>query len=393
MRILYVTLENLSLHKGSVVHVKEIVTGLKDLGHQVGLVASAWGKTNEADHFYNLHRLPNFLMRLLKLKRQPNAISALFLFLYLFKILLQYDLVYARDYHATILATIPRHIFRKKLIYEINGLAHEEQLLKKDSWSNRLLSSFIRNAEKRAAKYADRIVSVTPQIAQYLVQHFSCQASKIEIISNGVNTKKFYPIEDRNMLLQIKTKYNILCEGKIIIFVGNLAPWQGVELLIQVAPLVVKEIPDLKFLIIGNGMLRQEFETEVNRLGLSSYFVFTGMIDYRQIPYYINVADICVLPKRGLTSGYSPIKLYEYMACGKPIVATRVQGLEFIEAEGSGRLIEPGDSVSLGVALIELLKNDERRKMMGRKGSQIARERFSWASRAAKIEKMMLELA
>jgi len=155
----------------------------------------------------------------------------------------------------------------------------------------------------------------------------------------------------------------------------------------------VKQVPHCKFLIIGDGMLREEFEEEVNRIGLSSYFVFTGMIDYPQVPWYINLADICVLFKRSLKSGYSPIKLYEYMACGKPIVATRVKGLEFIETEGSGRLIEPEDSVSVGVALVELLKDGEMRRVMGRKGFRIARERFSWASKAAKIEKMLLELA
>jgi glycosyltransferase involved in cell wall biosynthesis len=81
------------------------------------------------------------------------------------------------------------------------------------------------------------------------------------------------------------------------------------------------------------------------------------------------------------------------MACGKPIVASRVEGLEFIEEEGVGCLIEPEDVESLRKALYDLIKEPQERIRMGQKGSQIARKNFSWESRVIEIEKVLKELA
>jgi len=393
MKILYITLENLSLHKGSVVHIKEIVAGLQKLGHHVGLVGSSPNKFKEVDNFYNLWHSPLFLLKFFKLKKQPYLISSIFLFFYLFKILPRYDIIYARDYHTVIIALIPRIIFKKKLVFEINGLANEEQKLKIDSFFNRTLCSLIRRAERMATRYSDRIVSVTPQIASYLMRHFYCPAGKVEVIHNGVNTKIFHPIGNEASLLHWKEKLGISQEEMVVTFIGNLAPWQGVEYLIQVAPSIIREISNVKFLIIGDGMLRGDLEEEVNRLRLSEHFIFTGMIDYQEVPTYINIADICVTLKKRLKSGYSPIKLYEYMACGKPVIASRVEGLEFIEAEGVGRLTEPGDVKNLEETLVDLLTDSQKRVDMGQKGLKIAQERFSWDSRASKIEKILKELA
>jgi len=304
MRILYITLEDLSLHKGSVTHVKEIVAGLRKQGHQVGLIGRPWNSI---------------------------AFSSLFLLISLFRKLPQYDVIYARDYHTAIIALLPRLLFHKKLIYEINGLANEEQKLKSCSIFNRIIVFLIKRAEKMAARNSDQIVSVTPQIANYLVQHFHCQTDKVKVISNGVNTKKFFPITDKNLLKQFRGRLDI-GEGEIlIVFIGNLAPWQGIEYLIQVAPFLLKEKINVRFLIVGEGIWKDKLEMSVKKLGLSDHFTFTGMVDHDQIPLYINIADICVLPKRKLKSGYSPIKLYEYMACGKPIISSLAEGLEFIE--------------------------------------------------------------
>jgi glycosyltransferase involved in cell wall biosynthesis len=393
MKILYITLENLSLHKGSVVHIKEIVNGLREAGHQVGLVAISSEQPENADHFYNLNMMTCFISRLFRLKKQPHFVSSIMLFLYLLKILPQYDIIYARDFHTVIIALLPRIIFKKKLVFEINGIAHEEQKLKSHSILNRILVSFIRKAEEMATKYSERIISVTPHIGTYLIENYKCAPDKVIIIGNGVNLKKFYPIRDETLLEQWRKKVGISKEEIIIVFVGNLAPWQGVETLIEVAPLLLRKIRNIRFLIIGDGILKKPFEAKVNSLGVSDHFVFTGMVIYKEVPLYINIADICVLPKKRLKSGYSPIKLYEYMACGKPVVASRVEGLEFIEEEGTGRLTEPEDIINLEKTLYNLIKEPQERLRMGGKGFQIARERFSWKSRVTQIEEVLKKMA
>jgi starch synthase len=148
-------------------------------------------------------------------------------------------------------------------------------------------------------------------------------------------------------------------------------------------------VKDLKFLIVGDGVLRGKIKTEVNQSGMSGHFLITGMVEYSKIPLYINIADICVLLKRKLASGFSPLKLYEYMACGKPILASRVEGLEFIEKEGIGRLIEPDNPGEIKKTLYEMIKNQEERVNMGLRGLRLAIEKFSWESKVIEIEKIL----
>ena len=396
MRILYITLENLSLHKGSVVHVKEVVAGLRKRGHQVGLIARAWNKPVDFDPFYNIHYSALFPLKFLGPTRKLYFISAVWLFIYLFKVLSQYDVIYVREFHASVIALLPRLLFKKKLIFEMNGLASEEQKLKGHSTYNGILSFLIQKGEKIATKCSDRIVSVTPQIASYLMANFNCQPNEIKIIGNGVNTKIFHPITDKALLANWKKSLGIEMDEVVTVFVGNLARWQGVDILIESGLRLLSTGEKLRFLIVGDGPLKENLMRRVSRSEFKRDFIFVGMIDYQNIPFFINISDFCVAPfilRRNEKTGVSPLKIFEYMACGKPIVASRVEGLEFIEEEGVGCLIEPEDVESLRKALYDLIKEPQERIRMGQKGSQIARENFSWESRVIEIEKVLKELA
>jgi glycosyltransferase involved in cell wall biosynthesis len=391
MRILYITLENVSLHKGSVVHVKEVVNGLRKLGHRVGLIACSLNKSEKAEHFYNLNIIPSFMLRLLMLKRQPHIASLLFLLIYLMRILPQYDVIYAREFHAVIIALLPRFIFGKKLVFEINGIANEERRLKRDSFLSHILVSFIKGAEKMATRYSEKVISVAPKIKLYLTQNFNCPSRKIKVIANGVNTKQFCPIHDSRLLVEWKKRLGIKSNDTVITYVGNLAPWQGIDDLIEISFRLLSKNKNLKFLIVGEGVLKPHLLKKVLNSGYDGNIVFTGMLNHDDIPFLINLADICVAPLRVGTG--SPIKVFEYMACGKPVVASRIEGLEFIEAEGAGRLTAPEDIMGLEGALNELIEEPQKRADMGQKGMQIARERFSWESRVAEIEELLRKLA
>ena len=397
MKILYITLENLSLHKGSVVHVKAIVGGLRKLGHHVGLAAISSNQSENADHFYNLSVMPHPMLRLFRLKKQPLIISSIILFLYLFRNLPQYDTIHARDYHTVIIALLPRLIFRKKLLFEINGIAHEEQSLKSHSFLNRIIVSFIQKAEKIATKNSESIISVTTQIGAYLIRNFNCPPNKVKVIANGVDTKIFYPIHDESLLEGWKRKLGIRLGETVIGFVGNIAPWQGVDILIESAFRLLLKNEKLKFLIVGEGLLRPLLMDRVSNSGFNDRIIFTGMMNHEDIPFLINIADICVAPfvsQRNVKTGTgSPIKIFEYMACGKPVISSKFEGLEFIEEEGVGLLSEPEDVIGFEKALLDLINEPHKRKNMGQKAAQIAREKFDWELKSALIEKVLEELA
>jgi glycosyltransferase involved in cell wall biosynthesis len=396
MKILYLTLEDVSLHKGSVVHIREIVSGLHARGHTVGLLARNRGGIKEIDFSYNLQPTSSWWGPLKRLRTPNYLLSSLFLFFSLWFLLPRYDVVYARDFHAAVMAWMPRWVFGKKLVYEINGLASEEVKLKGNSFRVRLFSMLIRGAERIASLSADLIISVTPQIASYLVTRFHVSPSRVEIVGNGVDPEKFFPLRDPALLNDWRRRLGIEEKDRVIGFVGNLAPWQGMDILIESALRLLSRMERLKFLIVGDGVMKPRLLTRVTEQGLGRAFIFTGMMPYETVPVLINVADICVAPfiaRRNKETGVSPLKVFEYLACGKPVIASRIEGLEVIERTGVGILVEPQDSADLERALLKLLNEPQLCKEMGRRGLNVAREEFSWESRVATIEHLLTGLA
>ena len=397
MRILYITLEDLSLHKGSVVHIKEVVNGLQKRGHKVGLIGRALTKLEIADHFYNIHPKPLFSSKFLSPPKKSYVVSSILLFLTLIETLRKYDVIYARDFHTVIVALLPRLMFRRKLVFEINGLANEEQQLRGHSFGNRILAVLIKIAEVTAVKCCNRVVSVTQQISDYLTNNFHCPADKISVIGNGVNTQRFHPIYDEISLSSWRKRFGIARDDLVVAFVGNLAPWQGMNILLESAfQILSHDEQNLKFLIVGEGIQKDSLIRRISDSGYREKFIFTGMLAYENIPILINIADICVAPfisRRNQTTGVSPIKVFEYMACGKPVICSRIAGLEFVEAEGAGRLIDPEDVTSLEKALYDLIRNPRKREIMGQTGPKVAHERFSWELKVIKIEEVLEGLA
>lgn len=392
MRILYITLEDVSLHKGSVTHIKEVVGGLRKRRHFMGLVASSSNQLENSDRFYNLKVMPSSILKIFRLKKQPYIISSFLLFFYLLRVLSCYDIIYARDYHAVIISLLPRMLFKKKLVFEINGLASEERKLGSGSLRNHLISFLIQKSEIMATRFSNRIISVTPQIKAYLIKNFKCQAEKVKVISNGVDTKMFSPITNKELLSQWKEKVSVGSEELVVVFIGNIARWQGVDILIESGFQLLKKKGNLKFLIVGDGFLKENLMQKVSKSDLKGKYIFTGMVNYKDIPFLINIADIGVAPfihKRNCDTGVSPLKVYEYMACGKPVVASRIGGIEFIEKEGAGKLVEPGEIKSLADAIDDLLDSREKREEMGGIGFKLAMEKFNWESKVNEIEKII----
>jgi glycosyltransferase involved in cell wall biosynthesis len=324
------------------------------------------------------------------LKRQPHIASLAILFSYLIKILPQYDIIYARDFHTVIIALLPRLIFGKKLVFEVNGIANEEMRLRKDSLFNRIFVFFIKKAEKMATRYSEKLISVAPRIKLYLTENFGCAPEKIKVIPNGVNVKMFYPIHNSLSLVQWKNRLGIEAKDTVIAYVGNLAPWQGIDDLVEIAFHFLSKKKNVKFVIVGDGPLKSLLLKKVLSSGHDGDIILTGMLNHEEIPFIINLADICVAPLKVVTG--SPIKVFEYMACGKPVVTSRIEGLEFIEVEGVGLLTSPEDIIGLEKALNELIEEPRKRTDMGQRGVQIVRERFSWESRVTEVEELLRKL-
>jgi len=288
------------------------------------------------------------------------------------------NVIYSRCSSLTFSPVLISKIFRIPYVIEVNGLLIDEE---KMIGRPKVLTRLTGLNEKLNYKQADKIVAVTQGIKDGIKELHSIPDEKIVVIENGANTDLFKPMhqEKAKKELKLEEKKNYIC------FVGNLAPWQGVEFLIQSAPLILKESTHTKFLIIGDGPMKEELIDLAEQMAVSDKFIFTGVVPYEEVPKYINASDICVVYKKPLKSGYSPLKLYEYMACEKPVIASRVEGFEILEENHAGILVEPENPKELAKAIIKLLKDERLRRELGENGRKYVTKNHSWEAVARRV--------
>lgn len=369
---------------GCSVHRLELVNNLARLNHEVHIISM---RNLSFSTFKNIKCY--YISTEYKYLRYINYMI-IFIYLAMFK---QFDAVYTRNPNIGFLACL---IFRKlkgnNVIYEVNGIAADEQKLIRDRSGSIIakpISILKQNINDRILEFmrtytvenVSFIISVTEGIKKHLIKFYGIDQKRICVIGNGANIEIFKPMDKKTSIKKLKLNET----NCYVCFSGLLAPWQGVEHLIQAAPLILTKIHNARFLIIGDGQMKKEWMQLANNLGIFDMFIFTGKVPYEQVPLYINASDVCVVPKKPLNSGYSPLKLYEYMACGKPVIATRTDGFEILEESNAGILINPENSHEFADAIIRLLQNEDLRKQMGANGRKYVVENNSWASVAKKV--------
>jgi glycosyltransferase involved in cell wall biosynthesis len=224
---------------------------------------------------------------------------------------------------------------------------------------------------------AGRIICVSEPAKDHMVKTWNVDPGKIVVMPNGVDLDHFHPHYDPR---RVRRELG-LDEALVIAFVGGFQHWHGIERLVESFARVRREIPSARLLLVGDGRARPSIESKIAELGLNSTVLITGLIPQSRVPEMLAAADIAVLPYPQLPRElwFSPLKLYEYMAVGKAIVASDAgQISEMIEHDFSGLLVEPGDVAHLSEALIKLLKDPAERERLGCNARQRAVERHSW---------------
>lgn len=232
-------------------------------------------------------------------------------------------------------------------------------------------------------KLADRSFAYTTRIVNPDLR------DKVEIVNAGVDTNIFKPDEEGGM--KIRKKYHL--EGKkVVAYLGVASVWHGVGDLVGVADKLDEE--RVRFLLIGKGF-EDRLRAETRREGVEDKFVFTGFVRHEEVPKYLSAADIAVAPynPRGFEKMekygfyFSPIKIFEYMSCGKPVVASNLNIIRDVITESRcGLLAVPGDTDDFAVKIKMLLGNRDLIGEMGERGRRAAIERYSWERVAEKIE-------
>ncbi len=213
------------------------------------------------------------------------------------------------------------------------------------------------DAAMRAYRSATVIRAVSQQLAHILEKHPSARG-KVHVIKNAANSERFAwatPTLDREP------------DTFVIGFIGALRAAQGITTLISAFQLVADAQPSARLVIVGDGEEREGLEREVAARDLTRHVKFMEGVPPHQIPGVLASFDAAVAPVPQLNGFYaSPLKLFEYMAAGLPIVASRIGQLQEVLRDGeTGILVPPGDREALAQALFDLSESPENRQKIG----------------------------
>lgn len=225
----------------------------------------------------------------------------------------------------------------------------------------------------------DHILANSSAVEKTVLSDEGVSASRISVIHNGIPISKYAEPE----IPSFRKNLGIASTDLVIGTVGNMRhDIKGQRYLLEAAEQVLKEIPKMKLVLVGDGPLRPQYEEQAKKLGIEEQVLFLGL--RADIPAILKAIDIFCLPS--LTEGFSNAIL-EAMASLKPVVATRVGGNpEMISDETTGYLVPPRDADALAYRLTLLLKNEKLRKQMGKAGRDHVMKTFTAEKMARQYE-------
>jgi glycosyltransferase involved in cell wall biosynthesis len=229
--------------------------------------------------------------------------------------------------------------------------------------------------DRQTEKWVDRFIILSEASRRTLIERHKIQPEKILKIHNGIEIEEYRADnkEVRNKKSELRKELGLKSDVPVIGVIGRLVWQKGFEYLIQAIPQVIKDFPEAKFLIVGEGPLRGRLEELCERLKIEDNIIFTGFrSDIKDI-----LATIELLAMPSLLEGL-PMVLLEGMAMAKPIVATRIDGItEVLENSKTGLLVPAKKPHDLAEAIIEILKNKTKANLLGKNARKIVEEKFS----------------
>ncbi len=212
---------------------------------------------------------------------------------------------------------------------------------------------------------SEKIFSISSAYKKFLNIQYGVPLEKIEVIPMGADTTLFSPQVNG---LNIRHKYHIPIEAKVLVYVGTLSKERRIEILLTALKYVKNEIPDILFLIVGDGDGKVNLLRMSEELGLQSSVIFTGYVDSKIVPFYIAAANVAVspIPDTLYYSLSSPTKTFEYMSMGKAVIASDIlPHLQIIRNGVNGLLVKWNDPHEYAQAIISLFKNESKANEIG----------------------------
>jgi glycosyltransferase involved in cell wall biosynthesis len=239
--------------------------------------------------------------------------------------------------------------------------------------------------ESMIVQNADRILVINDELAKYAVR-LGGSPEKIYVLRAGIDYGRFNPNIDGK---KIRVKHGIQEDEVVLFFMGWLYTFSGLK---EVANSLINHYgkTKIRLMILGKGDLYDELVKMKSQLG--NRLILIDWQPYYKVPEYIAAADMCLLPayNNEVMRHIVPIKMYEYMACGKPVIATRLPGIMKEFGEGNGVIYVERPEEVLNKAL-EISKDEQKLKELGMKAAEYVRK-YSWEAITDQFEELLEDL-
>ncbi len=242
---------------------------------------------------------------------------------------------------------------------------------------------------EKVLKEAEGIISCSQFAKDILVEKQLALQDKITVVSPGVNIDAF---DKGNGTINIKEKYNIPTDCKMLLTVSRLADRKGHENVINTLPQVIDKYPEFVYVIAGSGYKMEFLKELVKNKKLGDKVIFTGAVSSEDLVAFYNACDIFImtpnyLPVSGDVEGFGIVFL-EANACCKPVIAGDTGGVkEAVVGGETGILVDPASLHQIEQAILKLLKDDEYANKLGHQGFVRVKNEFNWEDRALKLKR------
>ena len=352
-----------SFHKGSgqAVHITEIAKRLLHLGHHVTILSREIELKSKEIPMCEFNFVGD---------RVPCLRNFVFPFRSL-SFLRNFDVVHTHYHPGIFVGNVANKVLGKPHVFTYHGFApvrvwrNPKQRLK---MIDHRLGTFF------ALRHSvSRIIAVSHYLKNELMKEPKVDGSLINVIYNGIDAERFNPNIKGG---EIRRRYG-LDNKPVVLYLGRLAPYKGVQFLMRAVPLVLREAPNAKFLVAGS--MRYDMlnlHGMAKSLGVEGSVIFTGFVPSRLVPKLYACCDVFCYPSLwegfGLTPG-------EAEASGKPVVAFDTCAIpEVVENGRTGLLVEPRNYIQLASAIVSLLKDEDLRRKMGLEARRRVLRLFSW---------------
>ena len=387
--------------KGGSIHMREFVANLKQLDYDITVVArgaDSNGNEYESVTYFDLPPIPDDISEndLASSDGNEKIASEMTLFghntgieslLSMLHSQTDFDLIYERYslFCKAGLSFAAAH--RLPYVLEVNAPLVNEAA----EYRGLMLIDLAQSVEKRLFTEADHIVSVSDEVSSYIKS--VAPEARVSVIPNGVTIERFTDINIEKASDLPMEPFNDT--DFVVGFVGSLKPWHGVEVLINSFSKLPRDDERNRLLIVGGkGKQKSDLKEYCRELGLKGQAKFTGAVEHQAIPALLGMTDVLVAPYPNLIDFYfSALKIFEYMAAGKAIVASSIGQLEkILTHEKNALLVPPGDVDALRDALLRLKGDPDLRKRLGENARSEAVGKHSWKSRIETVSSIFENL-